>query len=113
MEAVIFNRACWIFDLCADDIVKELELMLIQAEFSILNSTDHVFSPQGYTKIWLLAESHFAIHTFPEQNAFYLELSSCIESKAKFFWIKFQKWTEKYNVTYKLFPTHINRGLIK
>jgi len=28
-----------------------------------------------------LSESHFAIHTFPEENKFYWELSSCIEQK--------------------------------
>ena len=38
---------------------------------------EHSFQPQGYTAIWLLAESHFAIHTFPEENKTYIELSSC------------------------------------
>ncbi|MEL7222709.1 MAG: S-adenosylmethionine decarboxylase, partial [Bacteroidota bacterium] len=35
------------------------------------------FEPQGWTGIWLLAESHLAIHTFPEARKTYIELSSC------------------------------------
>jgi len=38
---------------------------------------EHNFAPQGYTAIWLLSESHFAIHTFPEEHKTYIELSSC------------------------------------
>lgn len=38
---------------------------------------EHYFEPQGYTCLWLLSESHFAIHTFPEANKTYIELSSC------------------------------------
>ena len=30
-----------------------------------------------YTKLWLLGESHLALHTFPEENKDYVELSSC------------------------------------
>lgn len=29
--------------------------------------------------LWLLAESHFAIHTFPEENKMYIEISSCVK----------------------------------
>lgn len=39
--------------------------------------TEHHFSPQGYTALWLLSESHFAVHTFPEFGRTYIELSSC------------------------------------
>lgn len=38
---------------------------------------EHHFEPQGYTAVWLLAESHCALHTFPEENKAYVELSSC------------------------------------
>ena len=31
------------------------------------------------TALFLLSESHFAIHTFPEENTTYIELSSCIK----------------------------------
>ena len=40
-------------------------------------SSEHPFNPQGYTALWLLSESHFAVHTFPEFGKSYIELSSC------------------------------------
>lgn len=54
---------------------------LAVAGFQILNTAEHHFSPQGYTRLELLAESHFAIHTFPENNTTYFELSSCVKQK--------------------------------
>lgn len=43
------------------------------------------FTEEGYTAIWLLGESHFAIHTFPEQGKTYIELTSCNPEKHDFF----------------------------
>ena len=40
---------------------------------------EHYFTPYGYTALFLLAESHFALHTFPEENKTYIELSSCVK----------------------------------
>lgn len=47
----------------------------------ILGFMEYQFEPQGYTAIWLLAESHLAIHSFPEQGLSYVELSFCNEEK--------------------------------
>lgn len=58
-------------------LVKDFESILQKSGFGILNFMEHNFEPQGYTAIWLLAESHFAIHTFPEKNKSYIEISSC------------------------------------
>lgn len=41
---------------------------LKKAGFAILRFMDWEFTPQGYTALWLLAESHFAVHTFPEMG---------------------------------------------
>lgn len=51
--------------------------MLSRAGFHILSINDHSFQPFGYTALWLLSESHFALHTFPEFGKYYIELSSC------------------------------------
>lgn len=51
--------------------------ILRRAGFGILEITRHYFQPQGFTALFLLCESHFAIHTFPEEGRTYIELSSC------------------------------------
>lgn len=50
---------------------------LMDCGFKVLDFVEHDFQPQGYTCLWLLGESHFAIHTFPEYGRTYIELSSC------------------------------------
>lgn len=66
---------------------------LDEAGFTRIKGVDHLFSPVGYTRLDLiahngpalhfadlLAESHFAVHTFPPIRT-YFELSSCVEAK--------------------------------
>lgn len=53
--------------------------LLRRAGFSIMSHQVHLFEPFGFTELILLGESHFAIHTFPEEGKAYLELSSCID----------------------------------
>jgi len=83
MEAKIWSHTDWL----SLNQTTELQLktycdkLLANSGFTILNFVDHYFLPHGYTALWLLGESHFAIHTFPEHNNYYLELSSCIEDK--------------------------------
>lgn len=55
--------------------------MLEQSTFNVLNYSEHHFEPQGWTALWLLGESHLAIHTFPEHKKSYIELSSCMMDK--------------------------------
>ena len=40
----------------------------------------HLFKPQGTTAIWILAESHFALHTFPEARYYSAECYTCGDS---------------------------------
>jgi len=77
MEARIENFSSWIK--YGDDAShkQEIESLLTHAGFSILNYMEHKFDPQGFTSLWLLAESHCALHTFPEEGKTYVELSSC------------------------------------
>lgn len=51
--------------------------LLQEAGLTIVGFTENYFEPQGYTAVWILAESHFAVHTFPEQNETACELSCC------------------------------------
>lgn len=92
MEAKIDNFSCWISEVEPSVLKEDFEHMLTTAGFGIINFMDHHFSPQGYTCLWLLSESHFAIHTFPEEGTTYIELSSC----SKEMYDKFLELLEAY-----------------
>lgn len=77
MEAKIDNYSDWIDECNPESLKSDFEDILTKAGFGILGFMEHHFEPQGYTGLWLLSESHFAIHTFPEENKTYIELSSC------------------------------------
>ncbi len=68
-----------------NDLKTLFTAMLRDAGFTMLTDVDATFKPQGFTALWLLAESHFAIHTFPEKGALYFELTSCNEEKQECF----------------------------
>ena len=79
MKAIMHNYNKWIKYEKEEIIVPKLEEMIRRSGFTIINKVEHYFEKQGYTGLWLLAESHFAIHTFPEENKIYIEISSCIK----------------------------------
>lgn len=85
IEANIYNHSFWIN--CIDPVFlkKTYSEILKQSDFTILLFNDHYFPEQGYTCFWLLGESHLAIHTFPESNKSYIELSSCNKEKLEKF----------------------------
>lgn len=43
----------------------------------VLNEAFHQFAPRGVTGVLLLAESHIAVHTWPEHNHAVVELLTC------------------------------------
>lgn len=77
MQAKIWNHRQWIKETDPERLRASFDKALRQAGFNILFCSDHHFEPQGYTALWLLSESHFALHTFPECGRTYIELSSC------------------------------------
>lgn len=80
MTANIWNNSSWINETDPRALKRTFDDMLKRSGFGVLKFIEHRFSPQGYSALWLLAESHFAIHTFPEEGKTYIELSSCVES---------------------------------
>lgn len=81
MKAEIYSFQTWINETNPLVLKKTFYNILLQCEFNIFDFQEHYFNPDGYTAIWLLGESHFAIHTFPEYKKTYLELSSCSKYK--------------------------------
>ena len=85
MEAKIWKYSKWITETEPKALRKVFDNMITCAGFNVLGELEHYFEPQGYTMIYLLAESHFAIHTFPEAGKTYIELSSCNGQKHEAF----------------------------
>ena len=77
MKAKIWNYSGWITDTNPEAIRSFFQQVLVDSGFNVLCCVDHYFQPFGYTALYLLSESHFAVHTFPEENKSYIELSSC------------------------------------
>lgn len=46
----------------------------------IIGETFYKFTPQGITGVISIAESHIAIHTFPECNRAFVDISTCSDS---------------------------------
>ena len=79
MKAIMYNYNKWIKYEKEEIIVPKLEEMIRKSGFTIIKKVEHYYEEQGYTGLWLLAESHFAIHTFPEEDKIYIEISSCVK----------------------------------
>ncbi len=81
MKAEIYNYQIWITLTDPEVLESKMEKLLDLAEFRVLKRLSHRFEPIGYTAVWLLAESHLAVHSFPEAGKTYVELSSCNKEK--------------------------------
>lgn len=43
----------------------------------VLGTIKHEFHPRGLTAVILLAESHVAVHSYPEDSALYVDVFTC------------------------------------
>ncbi|WP_375578045.1 S-adenosylmethionine decarboxylase [Marivirga tractuosa] len=90
----IFSLRCWAKNVDSEYLKSRFNQLLSDTGFTVLNFSEHHFPVQGYTSIWLLAESHLAIHTFPQNGWSYVELSGCNEEKT----LQFKKLLKETNL---------------
>jgi S-adenosylmethionine/arginine decarboxylase-like enzyme len=81
VKAELHNYQCWIQESDPNMLQLAFDQLLDQCDFEKLGFIEHHFQPQGYTCLWLLGESHLAVHTYPEHNKAYIELTSCVIEK--------------------------------
>lgn len=62
----------------ANALVKELKLKIVKQD-------SYLFQPIGKTLVYILSESHLAIHTWPEYQVLHFDLVSCKEIKKEDF----------------------------
>jgi len=77
----MFNFSVWVPEVDPFILRERYNSLLKHSGFGVLSFLEYHFEPFGYTALWLLSESHFAIHTFPEEGKSYIEISSCIEAQ--------------------------------
>ena len=85
MKAEIHNLSMWIDETNPEVLKAKYKTLLINCGFMIENQIEKHFEPFGFTMLYLLSESHFAIHTFPEHKTTYIELSSCVKEPFEMF----------------------------
>jgi S-adenosylmethionine/arginine decarboxylase-like enzyme len=85
MRARVWKISGWVSVADAAFMKHTLDKLLKLSEFTIIQFVEHEFKPFGFTCVWLLAESHMAVHTFPEENRSYIELTSCNGEKHRIF----------------------------
>lgn len=73
-QHLLFDAVCE-RDLNADDInhIKSV----IEKNLTVVNKIEHSFTPQGETVVFILSESHFTLHTYPENKYFSLDIYVC------------------------------------
>ena len=75
----IYNYRAWVTNLAVNRLQLLMKELLEASGYTVVRFVEHYFYPQGCTCVWLLAESHLAMHTYPEEGRVYLELSGCVE----------------------------------
>lgn len=63
-----------------ESIVKKIK-DYVNENFSVVKRTNHKFTPQGETIVFILSESHFTLHTYPEHNYLSLDIYICSMDK--------------------------------
>ncbi|MEO1175408.1 MAG: S-adenosylmethionine decarboxylase, partial [Myxococcota bacterium] len=56
---------------------RALDAMVRAGEFTELHRYVHRFEPQGLTATVVLAESHIALHSWPEDGTLFFDIASC------------------------------------
>ncbi len=85
IEAKMFHFEKWIANTDNKFLKIEFEDLLLKSGFTTVNFVEYYFPVKGYTCVWVLAESHLAIHTFPSRDQTYIQISSCNKAKLNTF----------------------------
>ena len=59
------------------DIEPLMEKIVDTCNLTVVNRAFHQFEPFGVTGVLVLSESHFSVHTYPEDNIVYVDIFCC------------------------------------
>ncbi len=95
VKAVVYNFQEWISITDPNDLKTEFDELLAFSGYHVLNFMEYIFENGGYTCLWLLSESHLAIHTFISDKKTYIELTGCNKAMNERFRKAFNEKFEK------------------
>lgn len=84
MKATIYEFSAWVNIVNKREMLSKIEKVLDFSNFQVVGYIQHSFlldEVNAITAVWLLAESHLAVHSFPEEKKTYFQLSSCVENQ--------------------------------
>lgn len=62
-----------------DQLEPIMERVADKCKLTVVSRAFHQFEPFGVTGVLVLSESHFSVHTYPEQNSLYLDIFCCAD----------------------------------
>lgn len=70
-----------IFDAICERDITEADIdsikQVIESSLTVVKRVEHKFTPQGETIVFILSESHFTIHTYPEHRYLTMDIYIC------------------------------------
>lgn len=48
-------------------------------KLQVVKKISYIFKPQGETLVWILSQSHLALHTYPEEKKIHIDLVCCLD----------------------------------
>ena len=63
-----------------DQLEPLMEQIAEECRLTVVSRAFHQFEPIGVTGVLVLSESHFSVHTYPENNQLYLDIFCCSET---------------------------------
>jgi len=71
---IVFQKTILIDENLIDEIAN---LIIVKFKLNVVNKGRHEFTNNGFTKFWVLSQSHLVIHTWPEKTAMHIDLMTC------------------------------------
>lgn len=59
------------------ELITLCEAAIVAANMHVVSFVRHDFAPEGLTAVWILSESHFTIHTYPEHKYISVDCYTC------------------------------------
>jgi S-adenosylmethionine decarboxylase len=78
----------YIENLKDDALIDLCDKAIKKSGLTVIKKVEHLFIPFGATCVWILSESHFTLHTYPEHNYFSVDCYTCGENGTPFEAIK-------------------------